>query len=591
MSSPQSSGRFRRFLEALEAWIRKRLPMEMGWPHTLWFLLTFLFLVQASTGIILWMFYSPSTQTAWESVFYLQHKVPGGWLIRGIHYWSAECMVVVAALLVMLGVWFKVCSERVIRDHYLALCLAMITLALAMTGYLLPWDQHGYWSAKIRTHLMGLTPIIGSSLERLMLGGESMGHLTLTRFLAFHAGLLPVLFWIVLRLRSKSIASTSHSTLCGSHRPYWPRQAWSDTLYAGLLGWGILILAWQPWSDTLDVSLRGAPLSAPVDPSAPYPSARPEWYFLFLFQFLKYFPGNLEIVGAILIPSLILSWLVVLPWLGKGSVLWRTRRPILAALAGGIIWLSIEAIQEDRRNETYQLARSQAKTVSLRARELAMSMEGIPTGGALTLLQEDAKTQGPRLFAAHCASCHRFQGHDGLGNPLQDPPSASDLSGFGSRAWITGLLNPQQIQSPQYFGGTAFIEGEMTRFTQRKIGHFDQNQEAALRNVINILSAEAELPSQQNLEGDQAQWRSLDRDELFYEIGCTECHPFHFEDDELQAPDLTGYGSREWLISFISEPESSRFYGEQNDRMPSYRTEDILTEKEIGLIVDWLRMQ
>jgi ubiquinol-cytochrome c reductase cytochrome b subunit len=83
----------------------------------------------------------------------------------------------------------------------------------------------------------------------------------------------------------------------------------------------------------------------------------------------------------------------------------------------------------------------------------------------------------------------------------------------------------------------------------------------------------------------------LDRDELFYEIGCTECHPFHFEDEELQAPDLTGYGSREWLISFISEPENSRFYGEQNDRMPSYRSEDILTEKEIGLIVDWLRMQ
>jgi ubiquinol-cytochrome c reductase cytochrome b subunit len=70
---------------------------------------------------------------------------------------------------------------------------------------------------------------------------------------------------------------------------------------------------------------------------------------------------------------------------------------------------------------------------------------------------------------------------------------------------------------------------------------------------------------------------------------CTECHKFHEHDDLPVGPDLTGYGSRAWLIEFIGDPAHARFYGRRNDRMPRYAVEQVLSEREIGLIADWLR--
>ncbi|HBP54882.1 MAG TPA: menaquinol-cytochrome C reductase, partial [Verrucomicrobiales bacterium] len=81
----------------------------------------------------------------------------------------------------------------------------------------------------------------------------------------------------------------------------------------------------------------------------------------------------------------------------------------------------------------------------------------------------------------------------------------------------------------------------------------------------------------------------LGKEDLGYELGCSDCHEFHFEDEDVDGPDLTGYGSREWMTAFISDPGQKRFYGENNDRMPSFLTEGILTPTEIGLLVDWLR--
>jgi len=79
------------------------------------------------------------------------------------------------------------------------------------------------------------------------------------------------------------------------------------------------------------------------------------------------------------------------------------------------------------------------------------------------------------------------------------------------------------------------------------------------------------------------------RDLLRTETRCTDCHQFHKADEDATAPDLTGYGSREWLIGFINNPAGSNYYGSRNDRMPQFGTKQILTGREIGLIADWLR--
>jgi ubiquinol-cytochrome c reductase cytochrome b subunit len=113
-----------------------------------------------------------------------------------------------------------------------------------------------------------------------------------------------------------------------------------------------------------------------------------------------------------------------------------------------------------------------------------------------------------------------------------------------------------------------------------------------LRRVIIALSAEAQLPRQADLDQRDAaliaEGRQLIDSE---EMRCTECHRFHEFDYEPSAPDLTGYGSRDWLMEFIRDPAHERFYGERNDRMPRYGPEEILDDAAVGLIVDWLRWE
>ena len=108
---------------------------------------------------------------------------------------------------------------------------------------------------------------------------------------------------------------------------------------------------------------------------------------------------------------------------------------------------------EDKANPAYQVAVKDADRMAERVKELARSPAGIPSSGAVTLLRNDPLTQGPKLFAKNCASCHRYQGHDGTGHVPRDPQAASDLAGFGSRAWLTGLLDPARISTTNYFGG------------------------------------------------------------------------------------------------------------------------------------------
>ena len=70
---------------------------------------------------------------------------------------------------------------------------------------------------------------------------------------------------------------------------------------------------------------------------------------------------------------------------------------------------------------------------------------------------------------------------------------------------------------------------------------------------------------------------------------CTDCHQFQAKDEDATAPDLTGYGSREWLVRFLNNPGHADFYGERNDRMPAFGEKQILSPEAIGLIADWLR--
>jgi ubiquinol-cytochrome c reductase cytochrome b subunit len=580
-------------VKSFESLLFRKIPGGAKWRYTWGGLLVFMFVVQAITGFALWMAYSPSTRTAWESVFYIQHIMPFGWLVRGIHYYAAEAMVILVLLHVLQKIWFRGYQKPRELMFWLAMAMALVVVSCSLTGYLLPWDQQGYWSAKVRTHIMSLSPVIGPYLERISVGGDHFGHFALTRFFALHAGFFP--FLLVLLLVGRMLLMRRYRQMETESKPdvisepFWPNQALKNALTSlAVMGVVLLITVKPQWFGFAHLGM-GAPLASPADPTDLYAAARPEWYFLFLFQFLKYFPGELEIVGAIVIPGAIVGYFALMPWIGRHIAGHVLNILVSIFLLGGAIWLTLTAKNNDARNAGYQTAAKEAQIKAARAIELASGPKGIPAQGALQLLHQDPKTQGPQLFATHCSSCHRYDGHDGLGAIPADAPSAPDLKGFASRQWLTEFLNPDHIATERYFGGTAFADGDMVKYVTDDVAEFDADKKDALAAVVRILSAEAQLPSQKNPETTETPLSDEDRDELFYDVGCTECHEFHFEDEDMDGPDLTGYGSRGWMIEFISNPAHARFYKSNNDRMPSFREEGILDEKAIGLLADWLR--
>jgi ubiquinol-cytochrome c reductase cytochrome b subunit len=172
---------------------------------------------------------------------------------------------------------------------------------------------------------------------------------------------------------------------------------------------------------------------------------------------------------------------------------------------------------------------------------------------------------------------------------VTEPASAPDLKGFGSREWLAGLLDPAKVDGPAYFGGTRFKEGKMVRFVKNKVAKYTPEQKASLQKVIAAVSAEAGLPSQAALDARDTALIQEGRELAREDMSCTDCHQFRKPDDEATAPDLTGWGSREWLIGIISNPAHERFYGKRNDRMPAFAETGQMDAAAIGMVADWLR--
>jgi ubiquinol-cytochrome c reductase cytochrome b subunit len=570
----------------------ENIPGGSRWRYVWGSTLVFCLFIQFVTGIFLWMSYAPSAQTAWESVYYIQHEMAGGWLLRGLHHYTAQAMTILLVLHLMQVVIDGAYRAPREINFWVGLVLLFLVMALSLTGYLLPWDQKGYWATKVTTNLIGLTPLIGPGLQKLLVGGTEYGHHTLTRFFALHAGVLPGLIVVLLAghiYLFRRHGLTPKKPLRKPDEKFWPDQMLRDSVAClAVLGAVLFLIAW-PRLMNAEAAL-GAPLGAPADPAEAYSAARPEWYFLFLFQFLKYFPGRTEVIGAILLPGLVAALLFLMPFIGNWKLGHRFNLLFLGILLGGAGFLTLLAFRQDEQDPHFQLARRQAAEQADRIVVLAQSPTGIPQSGALALLRTDPLTQGPKLFSRHCSSCHHFDGHDGLGEVPPEPSSAPDLKGFASRSWLEGFFDPELISSHRYFAGSAFENGRMARFVKREVAGFDEEERAMLDGVILALSAEAALPSQREVDA---------RDELLIAEGrvflaneqmrCIDCHSFHQHDEEGMGPDLTGYGSRQWLIEMISNPAHERFYGKRNDRMPAFGEEQILAREEIELLADWIR--
>lgn len=582
----------------------ERIPGGARWRYVWGSTLVFAFTVQLITGLFLWMAYSPSSLTAWESVYYITHVMNFGWLLRGLHHFMAQAMVVLLAIHLMQVIIDGAYKAPREVNFWLGLILMQIVLGLSLTGYLLPWDQKGYWATQVATKLMTLVPVVGTKLQRLVVGGPTYGHHTLTRFFAMHAGVLPGLLIAFLALHIavfRRHGITVANPLYKRDSMFWPDQVLKDAV--ACLGVLAIVLL-------LTIKF-GAELGAPADPSQSYSAARPEWYFLFLFQFLKYFPGETEIWGAIIIPGLLFGVLALMPFIARWKLGHRFNIAYMGIVLAGIGYLTWQAWHEDNygpKSADYQRAVADAHFKAERVRELIELGDGISEKGGRALLRSDPKTAGPELFRTNCAVCHSFDGHDGTGL-AQEKATASDLGGFGSRDWIKGFIVEPAGQ--RYFGptinasfngqpvGDRFVNGAMSQWAKDHAGKMTQEEIAAVVEFLLSQGDRTDLgPVDQELaeKGREVfEIGSLDPNaEGAEERACLQCHEMVIGGAPLgssglsPAPELTQYGSEAWLRDFLLNPDAQHNYGSRN-AMPSYK--DRMSQAEFDILVKWLRRQ
>jgi ubiquinol-cytochrome c reductase cytochrome b subunit len=219
--------------------------------------------LQAVTGWAMMAYYAPSATTAWASVEHLTYGVSGGWLVRGMHHFGAQAMIVVVAFhLAQVAIFGAYKAPREV-NWWLGLGLLGITLGFSLTGYLLPWDQKGYWATRVATNIAGTTPILGRAIQQVLQGGPEYGSLTLTRFYALHVGVLPALILgllvgHLLLFRKHGVTPGASTDVSG----VLPTQLAKDLGGILLMLLVVVVLAYRE---------HGGPFDCPADPASDYP--------------------------------------------------------------------------------------------------------------------------------------------------------------------------------------------------------------------------------------------------------------------------------------------------------------------------------
>jgi len=556
-------------------WKNRPVPSQGRIWHALGFALASTLLVEFVTGVLISLVYSPSTASAWGSVYYLSNHVDLGWLIRGIHRFGSYASVILGGLwlgrLVFTGLY------RAPREFtwWLAVAIVGLILVLGVTGNILPWDQRGYWAAVVETTIAGGLPVVGAWLRRLIVGGSEFGNTTLTRIHALHVvvlpGLLIALGWLRVRLLRR-IEDRVEQQTDRRLEPFWPKSAFVDLALASAV---LAVVA------GFAVARHGYSLDAPADASSDDYPARPEWYFLPLYQLLRVFQGR-EIIATVVLPTVVMVGLLVLPLLDRVVSRRLTRIAAgtffltLAACSG---FLTYQALAKDTHSDAFQAARVRANDLARRATILA-DLDGVPAEGSGYLLKLDPTTRGAELFSKKCQSCHNYDGSKG------DEQWAPALAHYGSRPWIRGLL--EKPDSPDYYGKAPQCGG-MTEWKESST--LDAKQLDAVADYVALMAKTPpdmtpgewlDEPGNKNHPGRAS-----------YQAECAQCHTFgdpSVRDKKLQpAPDMFAWGSDRWTSRMIRRPGHPSLYGylEDEQKMPAYGSQ--LTESDLSMVVRYLK--
>ncbi len=292
----------------VDSQIHKPLPKETGFWHTFGSLSLFLFVNQIVTGVLLMIYYRPTTNTAFESVRYIMTKAHFGWLIRGLHAWGATLMIL--CVLIHMARTFFMGAYKKPRELTWVLGVAIFgcTVTFGFTGYLLPWNQLSYWATTVGTEITGAIPWAGQYLKTLLRGGEGVSGETLARFYVLHVVILP---WaltglIATHLFLMRVQGLATMVRFGEEKPiekghgvpFFPHHVLKEGVIFCLLIGALVTL----------IVLLPVELGEKADPFVTPEGIKPEWYFLSTYQLLKYFPKTIGLFVSLIPQVLLLLW-------------------------------------------------------------------------------------------------------------------------------------------------------------------------------------------------------------------------------------------------------------------------------------------
>lgn len=429
--------------EILRKVLDERIPGGARFAYVFGSGLLFILTLQAITGVSLALYYTPTAETAHTSVEFITKRVAGGAFLRSLHSYGASGMIVVLGLHFLQTFLYGSFKGRRELLWISGATLSLLVLGMGFTGYLLPWDQKAYFATAVGTNIMGEMPLVGNLLTRLVRGGDTIGTLTLSRFYVAHVFLIPAAMFLLVAVhvflfRKAGPAGPVHEHPIEPTLPagkFYPLQVLLDMAFALAIIAALCALAY----------LRSVTLGPIANPADTHFLPRPEWYYLPMFEWLKFWEGPQVVVGAVVIPGLLATIFFLLPFFDRHLERRPWRRPIpvlgVALVVLGAMYLGVRSKIEDGRGAiASQLALQEQEEKAYSAspfRPLVDSSDGVEAVSISSDPPDPAIAMGRAIFTQRgCIGCH---GGKGTGTAIA--PSLVGVTRKISRDQLIALLH------------------------------------------------------------------------------------------------------------------------------------------------------
>lgn len=397
------------------------VPRNAKWWYVFGSATLMFFTIQVVTGVCLATVYAPSAAQAWESLNYIDSEVPMGWMLRALHGWSSNAMVVMMAihmLQVFLHASYKYPREL---NWITGVFLLLTTLALAFTGQVMRWDQDAYWGLGIGAAIADRIPVFGDQVRALLLGGPIIGGETLNRFFALHVFVLPGAAIALVGLHMVLIIKNGISEMPkpgavvvpSTYRkdfeermhtqgvPFVPDAVQRDMVFCGVCLIALVALA----------ALYGpfGPGGMP-DPTLINTNPRPDYPFMWLFGAVSLLPPASETAIMLIAPAVGVLVLVALPFLSNSGERAPSKRPAMVLLAAFTV-MAIAGLTWEGTTSPWS--------------PVMDGWSSLPTPTQFTRGRTPLEMQGAVVFQyAQCRNCHALDGLGGTRGPALDDVAA-----------------------------------------------------------------------------------------------------------------------------------------------------------------------